>query len=169
MHLSAGDLLRHEQKTPGSQYGQLIADYIVSSRIVPVEITCGLLNKAMRDHMKTTGDGTGRFLIDGFPRNQNNFDGWQSTMAHNVDFAFVLYFDLSEDVCIQRCLSRGQAGSGRTDDNEQSLRKRMVTFTTETWPIIQLYEAEGKVQKVSASGTPDQVFQDVRRVFSYFK
>lgn len=169
MHLSAGDLLRKEQKTPGSQYGQRIADDIVNSRIVPVQITCRLLENAMQDHMSTTGDGTGRFLIDGFPRNQNNYDGWQETMADKVDFAFVLYFDLSEDVCVQRCLSRGQAGSGRTDDNEQSLRKRMVTFTTETWPIIQLYEAEGKVQSVSASGTPDQVFDSVRRLFSQFK
>lgn len=90
-------------------------------------------------------------------------------MSDKVDFAFVLYFDSPEDVCMDRCLSRGKAGSGRTDDNEESLRKRMVTFTNETWPIVQLYEKEGKVRRVSASGPPDQVFDDVRSIFSRFK
>lgn len=46
-HLSAGDLLREERKRPGSQYGALIEDYITNGKIVPVEITCSLLENAM--------------------------------------------------------------------------------------------------------------------------
>lgn len=165
VHLSAGDLLREEQNTPSSQYGSLIADCIVSARIVPVDITCSLLEKAMRKHM-AAGDRIGRFLIDGFPRNQDNYDGWQRNMSGKVNVAFVLYFDSPEDVCMERCLNRGKAGSGRADDNEYSLRKRMTTFSSQTWPIIQQYEAEGKVRTVDGSRDPEQVFDDVRRVFS---
>ena len=43
VHLSAGDLLRAEQARPGSQYGQMIADYIKDGKIVPMEVTISLL------------------------------------------------------------------------------------------------------------------------------
>lgn len=50
-HLSAGDLLREERNREGSEYGALIEDNIKNGRIVPVEITCALLENAMN---KTT-------------------------------------------------------------------------------------------------------------------
>lgn len=45
VHLSAGDLLREEQNTDGSEHGEMIKEYIKLGKIVPVEITCGLLKK----------------------------------------------------------------------------------------------------------------------------
>jgi UMP-CMP kinase len=64
VHLSAGDLLREERNTPGSQYGSLIEGHITAGTIVPVEITCSLLENAMQK------SNANNFLIDGFPRNQ---------------------------------------------------------------------------------------------------
>jgi adenylate kinase family enzyme len=64
VHLSAGDLLREERNTPGSQYGALIEGHITAGTIVPVEITCSLLENAMQK------SNANKFLIDGFPRNQ---------------------------------------------------------------------------------------------------
>lgn len=120
--------------------------------------------------MLAAGDRTaGRFLIDGFPRNQENFDGWQRNMSDKVDLAFVLYFDSPEDLCMQRCLSRGKAGSGRADDNEQSLKKRMANFMVDTWPIVQMYQSEGQVRVVDGARDPEQVFDDVCSTFSNFK
>jgi UMP-CMP kinase len=55
-------LLRDEQQRPGSQVGELIQNYIKEGKIVPMEITIGLLEKAMIEH------DSNRFLIDGFPR-----------------------------------------------------------------------------------------------------
>ena len=60
-HLSAGDLLRAEQEREGSEFGQMIKDYIKEGRIVPMEVTVQLLENAIRD----VNDGEGRFLIDG--------------------------------------------------------------------------------------------------------
>ena len=57
-----GDLLRAERKTPGSQHGETIEHHIVNGTIVPVAITCSLLERAM------TESGKNDFLIDGFPR-----------------------------------------------------------------------------------------------------
>lgn len=55
------------------------------------------------------------FLIDGFPRNQDNLDGWTRAMTNKVNINFVLYIKAPMDLCVRRCLNRGQ---GRTDDNE---------------------------------------------------
>ncbi|KAG8014011.1 UMP-CMP kinase, partial [Nibea albiflora] len=51
-HLSAGDLLREERAREGSEFGQLIANYIKEGKIVPVEITINLLRKAMEETMQ---------------------------------------------------------------------------------------------------------------------
>lgn len=94
-----------------------------------------------------------RFLIDGFPRNEDNLQGWNSVMDGKADVKFVLFFDCGNEVrhgnwkaksppssepfytehtlsvfscpqvCIDRCLERGKS-SGRTDDNRESLEKR---------------------------------------------
>lgn len=47
VHLSAGDLLREERQRPGSEFGELIEDCITNGKIVPVEVTCSLLENAI--------------------------------------------------------------------------------------------------------------------------
>lgn len=158
-HLSAGDLLREERMREGSEYGELIEDCIRNGKIVPVEVTCSLLEKAM---MKS---GKDKFLIDGFPRNQDNFDGWMRQMTGKADLQFVLFFDCSEDVCIERCMNRGKGGSGRSDDNMESLRKRIKTYTNDSLPIIEHYEQIGLVKKIDARRSVDAVFSAVEKVF----
>ena len=65
-HLSAGDLLRAEQERKGSQFGQMIKEYIKKGGIVPMEVTVQLLENAMTEVLgDTEGDRKGRFLIDG--------------------------------------------------------------------------------------------------------
>lgn len=60
-------------------------------------------------------------------------------------------------VCVNRCLQRGAAGSGRSDDNLESLKKRFDTYMNDTMPIIHYYEEKNLVKQVSASGTPEEV------------
>jgi UMP-CMP kinase len=61
-HLSAGDLLREEQDRPGSQYGDMIKQYIKEGQIVPMEVTVKLLENKIMDLVKAKQT---RFLIDG--------------------------------------------------------------------------------------------------------
>jgi len=164
-HLSAGDLLREERQKPGSQYGELIEDYIRNGKIVPVAITCSLIDQAMM----SSGDGKNKFLIDGFPRNKDNLDGWEQDMSAKVNLQFVLFFDCPQETCTQRCLSRGKGGSGRSDDNEESLKKRFNTYLNDTMPIIKHYEALDLVRRIDASRTAEEVFQDVKEVFERLK
>lgn len=96
--LAAGDLLRAEQNRDGSQFGQLIADYIKEGKIVPQEITIALLQNAMREALNAEGrtlaghdvptehkskwsNGKGRFLIDGFPRKMDQAIGFDETVS----------------------------------------------------------------------------------------
>ncbi|XP_059484943.1 UMP-CMP kinase [Neocloeon triangulifer] len=163
VHLSAGDLLREERNTPGSQYGALIEGHITGGTIVPVEITCSLLEKAM------IKSGSSKFLIDGFPRNQNNLDGWNSQMGAKVNLLFVLFFECPQEVCTDRCLQRGAAGSGRSDDNPESLAKRFDTYINATMPIVDHYRAQDLVRTVLANRSPDEVFVDVCEAFDGIK
>lgn len=94
VHLSAGDLLREEQARSGSEYGQLIADYIKSGQIVPMEITIKLLENAMKKNFK---EGKSRFLIDGFPRKMDQGLKFEEDVSlflffHYYFFVMISYF-----------------------------------------------------------------------------
>lgn len=77
-HLSAGELLRRERES-GSADGELIENCIRNGVIVPVRITLSLLRRALET------SACSRFLVDGFPRNADNLEGWDSTMTGVCD------------------------------------------------------------------------------------
>lgn len=62
-HLSAGDLLREEQDRSGSEFGEMIKDYIREGKIVPMEVTIQLLENAIGNSMEK--EHKHKFLIDG--------------------------------------------------------------------------------------------------------
>ncbi|XP_067004535.2 UMP-CMP kinase [Anabrus simplex] len=163
VHLSAGDLLREERSKPGSEYGELIEQHIRNGTIVPVEITCSLIERAMHK------SGGNKFLIDGFPRNKENLEGWTKNMADRVQLEGVLFLDCPEDVSTARCLGRGAKGSGRSDDNPESLKKRFETYVKDTMPIIEHYEKLDLVHRVDSKQSPKHVFQDIKDIFQQFQ
>ncbi|KAL9619803.1 MAG: hypothetical protein Q9160_005639 [Pyrenula sp. 1 TL-2023] len=158
-HLSAGDLLREEQDREGSQYGQMIKDYIKEGLIVPMEVTVKLLENAMHAKLSGSTDGRGRFLIDGFPRKMDQAIFFEETVCPSK---VVLFLDCPEEVMQKRLLKRGET-SGRSDDNAESIKKRFRTFVQTSMPVVEHFGKEGKVIKVSATGTPEEVYSDVRR------
>ncbi|ESP05317.1 hypothetical protein LOTGIDRAFT_149165 [Lottia gigantea] len=159
VHLSAGDLLRAERKKEDSQYAEEIERHIKDGSIVPVEITCALLARAMKD------SGKRNFLIDGFPRNKDNLDGWNETMTNIAKVSRVIFFNCPEQICVDRCLDRGKT-SGRADDNKESLVKRIDTYTNATMPIIKHYRSQDLVTEIAAEKSQDEVFEDVKKVFT---
>ncbi|KAJ2968206.1 hypothetical protein NQ176_g9294 [Zarea fungicola] len=158
-HLSAGDLLRAEQDRPGSQFGDLIRDYIKNGLIVPMEVTVKLLENAMVDALKAKGATKGRFLIDGFPRKLDQAYKFEDTVC---PAKLVLFFDCPEKVMEERLLERGKT-SGRADDNAESIRKRFRVFVETSMPVVDYYEKQGKVVKVEAVTSPDDVFSTTQK------
>uniref|UniRef100_A0A0K0DX59 UMP-CMP kinase n=1 Tax=Strongyloides stercoralis TaxID=6248 RepID=A0A0K0DX59_STRER len=156
-HLSAGELLRQERNRKGSEFGKIIDNHIKNGTIVPVEITCKLLKNAMAESEEGKS-----FLIDGFPRNQDNLDGWNREMKDCTKVRLVLNLTCSEEVSIERCLKRGQ---GRSDDNLESLKKRIETFHKQTLPIIQYYKKLDIVKDIPTISTPEKVFDETKNIF----
>jgi len=62
-------------------HGELIQQYIKDGLIVPIAITCKLIENAMNKSIQESNGEKSAFLIDGFPRNQENLDGWQAAMG----------------------------------------------------------------------------------------
>ncbi|KAF8820567.1 UMP-CMP kinase [Cardiosporidium cionae] len=160
IHISAGDCLREEQVIPGSQYGETIAKAIKEGAIVPAQITIML----MRKKMVKSGWEKCRFLIDGFPRNQDNLDEWLRVMANDVDMRFCLFLDCPETEMAARLLSRAKE-SGRTDDNLVTIEKRFNLYNKETSQIIRWFESRNKTKHVDASGTREDVWQQLQTIF----
>lgn len=122
-----------------------------------MEITIELILKAIADNHGTTK----RVLLDGFPRNSNNLDGW-FRMAHDeVKTLGVLFFEVNdEEELVRRILERGKT-SGRADDNEEVLKKRFATMNTQTVPVVQRLEQDLVVKRVNAMDSIDNVWLEV--------
>lgn len=154
-HLSAGDLLREEQDREGSKYGQMIKDYIKDGMIVPMEVTVKLIENAMHADLEKKKTDKARFLIDGFPRKMDQAVYFEQTVCHSQ---FTVFLDCPEDVMRERLLNRGKT-SGRSDDNEESIVKRFRTFIETSMPVVDMFENEGKVIKISATGSENEVYE----------
>ncbi|XP_021559395.1 UMP-CMP kinase-like, partial [Neomonachus schauinslandi] len=159
-NLSAGELL-DERKNPDPQYGELIEKYI-KGKMVPVETTISLLKSEMDQTMAANAQKN-KFLIDRFPRNQDNLQGWKKIMDGKADVSFILFFYCNREICIERCLERGKS-SGRSDDNRESLEKRIQTYLQSTKPIIYLHEEMQKVKKIDDSKSVE-VFDEIDKIF----
>eukprot|EP00281_Chroomonas_sp_CCMP1168_P027231 CAMPEP_0206251800 /NCGR_PEP_ID=MMETSP0047_2-20121206/22222_1 /ASSEMBLY_ACC=CAM_ASM_000192 /TAXON_ID=195065 /ORGANISM="Chroomonas mesostigmatica_cf, Strain CCMP1168" /LENGTH=192 /DNA_ID=CAMNT_0053677787 /DNA_START=128 /DNA_END=706 /DNA_ORIENTATION=+ len=156
-HLSAGDLLRAERAS-GSADAELINNYIKEGKIVPVEITVKLLLAAMHK------SETKKFLIDGFPRSMNNYEGWVNVVGDQAEVAFCLLYECPEEELERRLLARGQS-SGRDDDNLESIRKRFRTFVEETAQVLAVFESKDKIRKLSSVDSIEQVWEKTKAIF----
>lgn len=158
-HLSAGDLLRAEQQRPGSQFGSLINDYIKEGKIVPMEVTVQLLENAMTEALAKQNSKKGKFLIDGFPRQMDQALKFEQAVC---EARFVLFFDCPEDAMEKRLLKRGET-SGRSDDNAESIKKRFRTFVETSMPVVDYFEKQERVVKITATKGPEDVYADVKK------
>lgn len=157
VHLSAGDLLRAEQRREQSPHAALISECLKEGKIVPFQVTISLLKREMSHYPPSTV-----FLIDGFPREMDQ--AWEFEIGVCKSTA-VLVFDCSEATMLERLMIRS-ATSGRTDDNIESIKKRFRTFTTASMPVIKWYEAFGMVRTVSCIGDPETVYQNTKQALA---
>ena len=189
-HLSAGDLLRAERKKSGSKLADIINSNISAGKIVPSEITTQLIKNAMVE--LRSNQGQIKFLIDGFPRSEGNVTSWQEVVGDAAVLEYVLFFECPYDILTSRLLERGKT-SGRSDDSlvsernhcqyiisyriifvltiiflflilQDVIRKRFNTYREESMPIIDMYEKEGKVRKILADRSIEDVYAEVESI-----
>ncbi|GFY92061.1 P-loop containing nucleoside triphosphate hydrolases superfamily protein [Actinidia rufa] len=133
----------------------MIQNMIKEGKIVPSEVTINLLQRAIQE------SGNDKFLIDGFPRNEENRAAFESVTG--IVPEFVLFFDCLEEEMERRLLSRNQ---GREDDNIDTIRKRFKVYLESSLPVIEYYNSKGKVRKIDAAKPIEEVFEAVKAVFS---
>ncbi|XP_057831406.1 UMP-CMP kinase 3 isoform X2 [Cryptomeria japonica] len=152
-HLSAGDLLRAEINS-SSENGTMIQNVIKEGKIVPSEVTVNLVERAMRE------SGNHKFLIDGFPRNEENRTVFEQVTG--IEPEFILFFDCPMKEMECRVLNRNQ---GRVDDNIETIRKRFKVFVESTLPVVDYYDSKVKVHKIDATGTKEDIFKEIKVLF----
>ena len=154
IHFGAGDLLRAEAKKD-TEEGKLVNSLISQGKIVPVKITCSLLKKAMDESGKNN-----IFLIDGYPRNQDNIDGWNEVFGINYTLISSIILGCSEEQLEKRLLGRAKS-SGRSDDKIEVIKKRFKVYVEQSQPIEAKLKEMGPFIEVQATGTIDEVFQQI--------
>ncbi|KAF2884770.1 hypothetical protein ILUMI_21377 [Ignelater luminosus] len=149
-HLSSGDLLRNEVSS-GSPRGQELSAIMEKGELVPMEVVLDLLKEAI---LKSLPNSKG-FLIDGYPREKEQGVMFEKNISP-VDL--VLFFDASEETLVKRLLGRAET-SGRVDDNEETIKKRLHTFNTHNDQVISQYTA--KLKRINAERDVGAIFQEV--------
>ena len=154
IHLGAGDLLRAEAKKD-TEDGKLVNSIISQGKIVPVKITCSLLKKAMDEAGKNN-----IFLIDGYPRNQDNIDGWNEVFGDNYKLITSIILGCDEEQLEKRLLGRAKT-SGRSDDKVDVIKKRFKVYMEQSHPIEAKLKLMGPFIEVKADCGIDEVFQKI--------
>lgn len=157
-HLSTGDLLRAEVAS-GSQRGAKLTDIMTKGQLVPLEEVLQLLKDAMINNLSTSKG----YLIDGYPREVGQATCFEKEICKCT---VILFFDVPDDIMKERLLERGKT-SGRADDNEVTIAKRLQTFHQHTQPILDHFG--DTVKKITAIGTPEEIFTKVCEVIDALK
>uniref|UniRef100_A0A7S3CPE2 Adenylate kinase n=1 Tax=Strombidium rassoulzadegani TaxID=1082188 RepID=A0A7S3CPE2_9SPIT len=116
--------------------------------------------------MRRKGWTDSRFLVDGFPRNKDNVDGWNRVMGECAYVPFAVFLDCSEETMIQRIHKRKNETAEdevRNDDNIEVLKKRFTLYKNETMPIINQFKERNELLVLDANQNRDQVTDDMVR------
>lgn len=149
-HLSSGDLLRAEVQS-GSTRGKQLTEIMEKGELVPMFVVLDLLAEAMLANLQ----GSKGFLIDGYPREVAQGQEFEKEIAPCTQ---ILYFEVSDATMTERLLNRGKS-SGRVDDNEETIKKRLNTFHQHSKPVIDSYKAKCAI--IPAERSPDDIYSDV--------
>ena len=155
-HLSTGDLLRKESSKETS-LGIQIKNTINDGKLVSDETTIELIKQFINEN-KNNKKG---FLFDGFPRNKKQAELLDHLMVSiNEKILCVILLNVNEDVLKERIMNRSTT-EGRSDDNLETLSKRLHTYFSETEPLIEYYSSQNLVRKVLGTGAISDINQGI--------
>ncbi|KPP70736.1 adenylate kinase isoenzyme 1-like, partial [Scleropages formosus] len=140
-HLSSGDLLRAEVSS-GSERGKQLAAIMEKGELVPLDTVLDMIKEAMI----AKADTSKGFLIDGYPREVRQGEEFEKKIGAP---SLLLYIDAKAETMVKRLMKRGET-SGRTDDNEETIKKRLDLYYKATEPVIAFYEGRGIVRKIDS-------------------
>jgi adenylate kinase len=136
-YLSTGELLRATGDSAARRY-------MDAGELVPDELLLALLGEAMPES---------GFLLDGFPRTLA-----QAELLDRRAQVRAVLLDVPDDVIVERLSARG-----RSDDEPETVRRRLAVYREQTEPLIAYYESSGRLTRVDGVGDEDEVQARLRR------
>ena len=163
IQLSTGDMLR-EAKDSGTEMGKIVADVMARGDLVTDEIVIGLIRE------KISGDNGGGFIFDGFPRTLAQADALGVLLEETrQSLDAVVELQVNDEILVSRIVGRAEEARAagkpvRADDNEESLKIRLMAYYKQTSPLIGYYHAKGNLQSVDGLGEIDAVAEEIAGV-----
>ena len=154
-HISTGDVLRAEIKN-GTELGKTAKGYIDQGQLIPDELMIDILASVFDSFKDSKG-----VIFDGFPRTIAQAEALKKMLAERgQDVSVMVDLDVPEEELMVRLIKRGK-DSGRADDNEETIKKRLHVYHSQTAPLIDWYKNEKKYQHINGLGTMDGIFADI--------
>ena len=158
-HISTGDVLRAEIKN-GTELGKTAKGYIDNGQLIPDDLMVSIL-ASVYDSFGREHKGV---IFDGFPRTIPQAEALKQMLDERGDkVAAMIELDVPEEELMKRLILRGQQ-SGRADDNEETIKKRLVVYHSQTQPLIEWYKKEGIHYHINGLGELDRIFADICEV-----
>ena len=163
VQLSTGDMLR-AAKTSGTEMGKRVAEVMDRGELVTDEIVIGLIRE------KLEAGSEGGFIFDGFPRTLAQADALDALLSETGEtLDYVVELQVNDDVLVDRIVNRAKeavaaGGTARADDNEESLKIRLMEYYKKTSPLIGYYYAKGNLRGVDGLGEIDAVRSEIASV-----
>ena len=133
-HISTGDVLRAEIKN-GTELGKTAKGYIDQGQLIPDELMVDILASVFDSFKDSKG-----VIFDGFPRTIPQAEALKVMLKERgQDISVMLDLDVPEEELMTRLIKRGKE-SGRADDNEETIKKRLVVYNTQTSPLKEYYK-----------------------------
>lgn len=154
-HISTGDVLRAEIAA-GSELGKSAKALIDNGQLIPDAMMVDILAAKFDTFVDSKG-----VIFDGFPRTIAQAEALKVMLnERGQDVTAMIELDVPEEELMDRLLKRGQM-SGRADDNEETIKKRLVVYNEQTSPLKEWYKKEGKHCYINGSGELDRIFADI--------
>ncbi len=161
-HLSTGDLLRDEiaRETP---LGLEAKKFMDNGQLVPDAVVIGMIGSKLDENPQAKG-----FIFDGFPRTTAQAEALDDLLKlKGTSIHMLASLEVPEEELKKRLLLRGEI-SGRSDDNEVVIAKRIVEYRAKTEPVSNYYEAQGKLERIKGVGDVDEIFNAIKSKVEHF-
>lgn len=156
-HISTGEVLR-SNISRGTELGKVADSYISKGQLIPDE----LMIEVLEDVLANTPEARDGVIFDGFPRTIPQAVALGEMLAkHGSKVHAVVGLEVEDEELVDRLLKRGIA-SGRSDDNLETITKRLGVYHSQTSPLRDFYMNEGSYHAIPGSGAIDAIFEDIK-------
>lgn len=158
-HISTGDVLRSHIKN-GTELGKIASTYINDGKLIPDDLMISILENVLNENPEKEKQGV---IFDGFPRTIEQAKALKEMLARRgskVDI--VIGLDVPEEELIDRLIKRGKE-SGRSDDNMETIKKRLDVYHNQTSPLRDYYVTKGIYAAINGLGTIEGIFEDIKK------